>query len=409
MNVAIEIKPAIGAKDAKIIGLIGAAHFVSHYNALLLPPLFMLVRDDYGVSYTELGLALIALNIAVAALQTPAGLLVDRIGARAVLIAGLVLGAIGAAAAALVSSFPVFIAMFALVGAGNAVFHPADYAILSQAVSTRQAGTAFSIHTFAGILGSAAAPVSLLFLQSLVGWRGAFASATILGLAVAALLAAQRSEILEPVKSSSRQPSARAGETSGSHWSLLLSAPILLNFVFFMALSLTNGALQNYSIVALAALYGVPTGFANAALSSYLMASALGVLVGGVMAHREVRPDVVACLCLLIVSSGALVIGFVALDSRLLLLTMASSGFFVGALLPSRDMIVRAVTPQGAFGAVFGFVTTGFNIAGIAAPLIFGWLLDNGNPQGIFVAAAVCGFIAILTILAGHLRVFRVI
>ena len=54
--------------------------------------------------------------------------------------------------------------------------------------------------------------------------------------------------------------------------------------------------------------------------------------------------------------------------------------------MPSRDMIVREVTPPGSFGKVFGFVTTGFNIGGIVSPLIFGAIMDHGSPRLVFLA-----------------------
>jgi FSR family fosmidomycin resistance protein-like MFS transporter len=46
---------------------------------------------------------------------------------------------------------------------------------------------------------------------------------------------------------------------------------------------------------------------------------------------------------------------------------------------------VRAVTPQGSFGKVFGFVSVGFSIGGSIAPLLFGWLMDRGEPRAIFL------------------------
>ena len=103
--------------------------------------------------------------------------------------------AIGAGAfvvAGLVDSFWVMVAMFALAGVGNTVYHPADYALLSHHVPPDRIGQAFSIHTFAGMLGSAVAPASLLMMQSLWGWRGAFVGAGVLGFAVAAILLAVR-------------------------------------------------------------------------------------------------------------------------------------------------------------------------------------------------------------------------
>ena len=80
-------------RDANVIGLISAAHFTSHVHLMLLPPIFGPVREAFGVSYIEIGVALTAYNVISAALQTPAGFLVDRIGPRAMLTGGLLLGA----------------------------------------------------------------------------------------------------------------------------------------------------------------------------------------------------------------------------------------------------------------------------------------------------------------------------
>ena len=63
---------------------------------------------------------------------------------------------------------------------------------------------------------------------------------------------------------------------------------------------------------------------------------------------------------------------------------MCISGFAGGVIMPSRDMIVREVTPPGLFGTVFGFVTTGFNVAGVVFPLVFGAMMDHGNPRAVF-------------------------
>ena len=75
---------------------------------------------------------------------------------------------------------------------------------------------------------------------------------------------------------------------------------------------------------------------------------------------------------------AALLIGSVDLGALLLILVMSLAGLCSGMVMPSRDMIVREVTPPGSFGKVFAFVTTGYHIAGILAPLLFGALLDHG-------------------------------
>jgi FSR family fosmidomycin resistance protein-like MFS transporter len=395
MSQATELLGATRAPYTRIVGAISAAHFVSHYYIILLAPLLPFVRADYGVSYTEIGLAFAAFNVVSAALQTPAGFLVDRLGARALLIIGLLIGAGAFVAAGLVDSFWVLVAMFAIAGVGNTVYHPADYALLSHHVPSDRIGQAFSIHTFAGMLGSAVAPVSLLTMQSLWGWRGAFIGAGVLGFAVAALLLAigDYPEVETPA------PAPRPEKDKAAvGWALLMSPPILLNLVFFMLIALVSGGLFNYSVVAFGALYGTPVTTANVALSGLLLLSALGVLAGGVIASRTNRHALVARIGLGTMGLFALLFAYADLGSLPLIVAMTTLGFFYGVIMPSRDMIVREVTPPGSFGKVFGFVTTGFNIGGIISPLIFGAVMDHGSPRLVFLMVAAFSLIAIATV-----------
>jgi len=389
---------AIRSDDARAIGLVSAAHFVSHYYILLLPPLFAFIRADYGVSYTELGLAIAAFNVVSAAFQTPTGFLIDWIGARLILIAGLALGATAVLIMGLVPSFWVMVAMMALNGLANTVYHPADYAILSHLISSRRIGHAFSVHTFAGMLGTAVAPASLLLLQSMVGWRGALIAAAILGFAVAALLALNGDHLFDRVQPG-REARAAHGGDGDTGWRLLFSTPILQNLLFFVLLAIASGGVSNYSVVALAALYATPISVANAALSAFLLLSALGVLVGGTFAVRTSHHAMVASLGLLATGAAVLIVGTVDLGTVLLIAVMAVGGLANGMVMPSRDMIVRAVTPRGSYGKVFGFVTTGFNIGGIVAPPIYGALMDHGHPRAVFLMVGVASLAAIVTVI----------
>jgi FSR family fosmidomycin resistance protein-like MFS transporter len=395
MSQATEILGASRPSHLRVVGGVSAAHFVSHYYIILLAPLLPFVRADYGVTYTEIGLAFATFNTVSAALQTPAGFLVDRLGARILLITGLLIGAAAFVVAGVVDSFWVLVAMFALAGVGNTVYHPADYALLSQHVPSKSIGQAFSVHTFAGMLGSAVAPASLLMMQHVWGWRGAFIGAGILGFAVAALLLAIRGDAALPAHPAP-SPAAPGQGTPG--WRLLLSAPIVLNLVFFALLAMISGGIYNYSVVALGALYGTPLTIANAALSGNLLLTAIGVLIGGVLVGRTKRHGTVATLGLTALALFILLVAEVDLSTLALIAAMSLAGFFSGMIMPSRDMIVREVTPPGSFGKVFGFVTTGFNIGGIVSPLIFGAIMDHGSPRLVFLLVAAFGLIAIVTV-----------
>ena len=392
MTEVTEVLSASRPSHLRIVGVVSAAHFVSHYYILLLAPLLPFVRAEYGVSYTEIGLALSAFNIVSTVLQTPVGFLVDWLGARRLLIGGLLIGAGAFAVVGLVDSFWVMVAMFGIAGIGNAVYHPADYALLSHHVPAENIGRAFSVHTFAGMLGSALAPPTLLAMQNLWGWRVAFIGAAMIGFSVAALVALLRDNGVAPAHAA---PARAAEKSDAGAWRMLMAPAILLNLVFFMLLAMISGGLYNYSVVAFGALYGTPVGTANAALTGNLLLSSIGVLIGGWLVGHTARHAAVASLGLALLT---VLVGVIDLAPALLIATMSLGGFFSGVIMPSRDMIVRAVTPPGAFGRVFGFVTTGFNLGGIVSPLVFGAIMDHGRPQLVFLAAASFALLSILTV-----------
>jgi MFS transporter, FSR family, fosmidomycin resistance protein len=388
------------ASEAKLVAGVCFAHMTSHYFIVLLAPLFVFIRADYGVSYTELGLALTAFNAVSTVMQTPVGFFIDRTDARMNLIAGLLLGSGAIAVAGLVDSFWVFIAMFALMGLGNTVYHPADYTLLSEHVPQQRLTQVFSYHNCSGMIGSAIAPVTLLFMQSMVGWRGAFLGAATLGVVSALILAVQT----EPPVVRPHVPKPRPDETAkppADGMRLLLSPPILLNLALFFMLSMVGGGLNQYLVVGLEALHGTPSVVANAALTGLLTLSAIGVLIGGAIAGRASRHNLVTAAGLLVSCVTTAYIGFVDPGALLLVAIVSLGGLATGMAIPSRDMIVRSATPPGSFGKVFGFVTTGLHIGGMVSPVIFGQFLDHGHPRAVFLFIAACALVAVMTVVFG--------
>src|SRR5258708_18529356 len=78
MTQAAQAPPASRASESKLVTGVCFAHLVSHYYMLTLAPLFAFIRADFGVSYTELSLALTAFGFVSAVLQTPAGFFIHR-------------------------------------------------------------------------------------------------------------------------------------------------------------------------------------------------------------------------------------------------------------------------------------------------------------------------------------------
>ena len=386
------------SRDAKVITLVAIAHFVSHVHIMLLPPIFGLVKEAFGVSYIQIGLALTAFNVASALLQTPAGFLVDRIGPRLMLTAGLIVGGIAITAAALLPGYWFFVIAYGLMGVANTVYHPADYSILSATIDGRKIGKAFSIHTFAGYLGSGVTPALVLTTAALWSWQGAFLFAAGLTFAAALLLIVAGSVLPRAVRkphAPARNPSSKGEAKVGLD--LLLSPPVLRNLLFFFCLAMANGGIQTFTVVGMAAIHETPASVANVALSGFLLLSAAGVLLGGIIADRTPHHERVAAIGFACTSTMAILMAWVNMPAVVLVGVMSLGGLLNGVIQPSRDMMVRAVTPPGSFGKVFGFVSTGFNLGGMISPLLFGWLMDRGEPRAIFMIVVAFIFLALVT------------
>lgn len=424
----------------RAVAVVSTAHFMSHFYLLLLPPLFPMLRGVYGVGYTELGFAMSVFSIVTACTQVPVGFAVDRFGARRILIAGLVLEAAAFGLIGVMPFYGALLVLMGLAGLANAVYHPADYSLLNTSVRSSHIGRAFSFHTSAGMLGNAVAPVSMVFLMTFLDWRTALVLCGAAGLAVA-LLVALNSHVLkerERAGGAGSEPAGGAGATGGGEADspaaaagdggereaasgagaeaasggagdyapagtglrLLMSPPILLGLLFFFAVSIAGYGIHSFSVSALHVLYSTPVAEATAVLSAYLFATPAGVLAGGWVADRiRRRHDLFAATCFVVV---ALCIGSVAaLRPQLAYVAVlfAFAGFFTGMVSPSRDMLVRSMSPPNEIAKVFGFVSTGFNFGGILAPVTFGFLLDRSDPGIVFWTVAVVSLLTVLTVL----------
>ena len=382
--------------DAKVIGLIGVAHFFSHFYILLLPPLFLLLKADFGVSFVELGLFITVFSAATGVSQIPFGYIVDRLGAKWILIGGLALEGVAFLAIGVVGEYWAILVLMAVAGIANGVYHPADYAILSASVSEKRIGRAFSLHTFTGFAGFAVAPTVAIFLAGAVGWRTGVALCGVAGIVAALALIVFGRALKHQPGSDTRKTADAPKDAAGAeaaHGSILLNPMILMCLLFFLLLALSSGGINNFLVAALNALHGTPIEAATLGLTGYLVGSTGGILLGGVIADRTRHHNRVAAVCFLLTGIGVLIVESFTMPVWLLVALMTTQGLTHGIIMPSRDMIVRSVTPPGSMGKVFGFVSTGFSLGGIVAPLLFGFLLDQGEPSVVFYVIA--GFMAV--------------
>jgi MFS family permease len=381
------------SKDGVIIALIAIGHSMSHFLQLVLAPLFPLIREELGVSYATLGMVVMLFFAMSALLQPVAGFVVDRYSGRGVLLGGLALMVLGTATMSFAQGPGLLFLGAAISGTGNSVFHPADFSILNGCVAQKRLGHAFSTHGVAGMLGYALAPVFSAAIGSTYGWHNALLFAAALAFAVLVLLGANARRFQSVAHVDSRK---RGGALDVR---VLLALSVMMCFAFFTLHAAALGALQNFGVAAMKEQFGIGTGLASSALTAYILGSAAGMLAGGFLVTRVQRHDLVAAAGFAVGSLNALLIAIGAVPGATLPVMLALSGLAVGMTYPSRDLIVRAATPPGATGRVYGFVYSGLDVGSLATPVLCGWLMDHGLPQGVFYIVFGCTLAAILTVL----------
>ena len=363
---------------------------------MLLPPLFPVFRESFGLSYAELGL-LVTLFFAISGIgQALAGFLVDRIGARPVLFAALGCFVAAAASAALAQGYGGLLLAAALAGLGNSPFHPVDFTILNHRVSQPRLGHAFAVHGISGNLGWAMAPIVLLGVSELTGsWRWALAVCALWALAVLGLMRWQQDALEDRVP---RARGSTARSTAGGEPALaflrLPSVWLCFSFFFFSTCALT--AILSFAGPALQKMYALPLATTSFVVTGYTLFGVVGLILGGFLAARADRLERMIGACL---AGSALLLALVGsgwLPGLLALGVAALAGLGTGLAGPSRDMLIKRASPPGATGRVYGTVYSGLDLGFALAAPVFGAALDGGNPGGVFYGAALALTLGVL-------------
>ena len=383
-------------RDARVIALVCVPHMMSHAYFLVLPTLFPLLKVALDLSYTDLGLALTIFGLTAGFGQLPVGFLVDRLGGRPLLILGMAVQGTAIASIGFAEAYWQILTLMGIAGLAHTVYHPADYAILTATVDPRRMGRAYGIHAFTGNLGFAIAPVFMVTVSTLWHWRAAFVAIGAIGIVVAVILILYGDLLRQDRRrGTSGEQAAPMGTKAGLRF--LMSAPILMCFAFFVLQMAGSGGLRSFTVAALDQIFSTPLAVVNIALFGLLVGSAVGTLAGADYADRRGPRIGTAVMTLGPAALLIVLVGTVPMPLVLLTAVLAAVGFALGFLLPSRDLLLRSVTPDGAMGRVMGFASSGANLAGGLVPILFGWMLDNFDPRWIFWIAAAFVAMALLT------------
>lgn len=382
-------------RDIKVMSMIGVGHFLSHVYQLTLPALFPIIHQAEGIGYADLGLLASAFFVTSALCQSLAGFLIDRVGARPVLVAGLTCIAGATAFYGFTHSYAELVILSLVAGLGNSVFHPADFSILNGSVSDARIGRGLSMHGFGGVVGYAATPFFMFTLGSLIGWRGAVLAAGSAGLIVTGIIWALRADLRDSVVDRGIKPQSFVKDLG-----VLFRLPAVLAFTFFAFMAMGSIGLMTFGASTLIALLGISADRASMIISLQLSGSMFGILIGGVLADRYSRHDRMTAIVVTVGVASLMLVPLLQPTSDFILVPLfVSFGVLYGIAGPLRDMVVRSIAPTGAAGKVFGFTYSGMDFGSATAAFLFGSMLSRALPFWVFIWIGVFIMLGVCTIL----------
>jgi len=391
--VAIPRRIAEGTAFSIILAL-SFSHLLNDMMQSLIPALYPMIKNSYGLSFVQIGLMTTAMQVTSSMLQPVVGLAADRKPQPYSLSVGMGATLVGVLLLARAATYPSLLLGSALVGIGSAVFHPEASRIARMASGGRH-GLAQSLFQVGGNFGSASGPILAAFIviprgQGSVAW---FSSAALLAMTVLFLVGNwYRREHAMPRRV---RQSAIAPNLTRRH--VVLSLTILLSLVFSKAFY--QASFSTYYTFYLISKFHVSVADAQVYLFVFLASVAIGTLVGGPIGDRIGRKAVIWGSIV-----GAIPFALMLPYANLFwtpILTMA-----VGATMASASsaIIVYALDlVPGKIGTMAGlFFGLGFGMAGIGAAAL-GKIADATSIDAVYHVCAFLPLIGLLTVFLPNL------
>jgi len=376
-----------------ILGAISFSHFLNDMIQSLIVAIYPLLKSGFRLSFVQIGAITLTYQICASLLQPLIGAYTDKHPKPHSLSAGMGFTLIGLVTLALAPNYPSVLVAAAFVGAGSAIFHPESSRIARLASGGRH-GLAQSIFQVGGSAGSALGPLLAAWIimpngQTSLAW---FAPAAMLAIAVLWNVSAwYKSRHLDgPGRSKPRTPASSPVASRRVAWSLFILLVLVFSKYFYLA------SITSYYSFYLIDKFHLPVRSAQMYLFVFLLAVALGGLIGGPVGDRVGRKRVI-WFSILGVAPFTMALPYVGL------LWTGILSFLIGLILASAFSAILVFAQEllpGKVGAVSGlFFGFAFGMGGIGAAVL-GSLADR---HGIEFVYRLCAYLPLLGVTAALL------
>lgn len=378
-----------------VLTMLGLTHLLNDLMQSLIPASYPILKDAYDLDFVQIGLITLTFQIAGSLLQPVMGMVTDKHPAPYSPVVGMMFTLSGIVCLAYAGSYGTILLSVALIGIGSSIFHPEATRMARYAAGGRQ-GLAQGIFQVGGQAGGALGPVFAALI--IVPWG----QPSLAWFAVAALLAMM---LLTWIGSKQRQISAefaemRARKKAGAEAPSHAPATIAIGLVVLTMLMFTKNAygesFRSFYTFYLIERFGLTIPASQMMLFVFLLAAAVGVLIGGILGDRIGRYRIIWIsvlgplpLTLMLPYVDLLWTGVLTIAINVI---MASA--FAAILIYAMELLPNRI---GLIGGLFYGLN--FGLGGIAAALL-GVMADSYGVEAVY---RICSFLPLAGVLAWFL------
>lgn len=355
-----------------VLPLFMMAHFGHHLVNALPIPLLPMIRQDFGLDYTQSGLLVAAFTVSYGISQFPAGWLADRMGARNLLTIGISGVALAGLLVGLSKDYHLMLVWLVVMGVAGGGYHPAAPPLIAAVVKPENRGRAMGLHMVGGSAPFFLAPLIAVALASAWGWRGTFIALAIPTILLGAVFYRVLGRHLKAETARAGAGSPAKGEETAERENFKQIVPFIILSTFTHALT--------YCVIAFIPLFlvdrfGLSKEAAAAFVSIFYSAGLWASLLGGTLSDRLGSVPVVLAVCLVT-------------GPAIYLLNLMPGAFGVGCLLfvlgicnyirtpVSETYLVGQTTARNRSTVLGMYYFSNYEGGGVLTP-VMGYLIDR--------------------------------
>ncbi len=382
--------PQVSPLVMRVLGACALAHLINDLIQAVLPSIYPMLKANYGLSFTQVGLITLTFQLTASLLQPWIGYHTDRHPKPWLLPAGMVCTLIGILMLAFVGTFPAILLAAALVGVGSSTFHP-ETSRVARLASGGRYGLAQSTFQVGGNTGSAfgpllAAAIIIPYGQTHIAWFGLFAVFAILVLYGLSRWYRHHLNLFKLKQGAKATHGLSKGRVT---FALIVLAVLVFSKYWYMT------SLTSYFTFYLIEKFQLSVASSQMYLFLFLGAVAVGTFAGGPIGDKIGRKKVI-WFSILGAAPFTLALPYVDLFWTAVLSVVI--GFVIASAFSAIVVYAQELVP-GNVGMIAGiFFGLMFGFSGIGAALL-GMLADNHGIEYVYKLCSFLPLVGILTIL----------